>query len=124
MIIWKPIRQASDLYEVSNLGEVRNIKSGRILKVWKGRKLNDYRVKGYVNPKVITMHINVLLRKYFTNADYQAFKERNPDIRKLKQTNKEINEIKNRIQSEYRKYDGVLDWAKIAAIKIHRAYER
>lgn len=63
MEIWKPIRNYEGLYEISNIGRVRNVKTGRILKF----KMNEgyYRVGLFKNNKQIIHLVHRLVATAF-----------------------------------------------------------
>lgn len=50
MEVWKPLKSSKGYYEVSNLGRVRNVKTGRIRKLCKNQSgVNIVKLAGYQN---------------------------------------------------------------------------
>ncbi len=63
MEIWKPVRNYESLYEISNIGRVRNVKTGRILKY----KIDEgyYRVGLFKNNRQILYLVHRLVAEAF-----------------------------------------------------------
>lgn len=110
--IWKPIKEYKNLYEVSNLGNVRRLESEIITKKGSKRKIQGGLVKLSINEKSVTINLckNGKAKTYRVNRLIaEAFVNNSKGLQVV--NNKDNNKLNNSADN--------LEWVSVKDICIH-----
>ena len=87
--IWKPIKKYELLYEISNLGRIKNIKTNRILKL--GTNNNGYNIVSLCNKKCVSFDVHLLV--------FDAFGKGKRNGRLIQVDHKDNDKVNNNISN-------------------------